>query len=74
MYAYVKYVYEALKNGQTVIIAAQRHGLLSNSIKAYYQLEPSICCGICDFGSLTLGSIQCFNLTSKDSGVCLVMW
>ena len=57
MYAYVKYVYEALKNGQIVVIATQRYGALSYSIKAYYQLEPSICCGICDFGSLTLGLI-----------------
>ena len=57
MYAYVKYVYEALKNGQIVVIATQRYGALSYSIKAYYQLEPSICCGICDFWSLTLGLI-----------------
>ena len=33
MYAYVKYVYEAPKNGLTVVSA------LSYSIKAYYQLE-----------------------------------
>ena len=36
MYAYVKYVYEAPKNGQTVVIAAQGHGALSYSIKACY--------------------------------------
>ena len=57
MYTYVKYVYEALKNGQIVVIATQRYGALSYSIKAYYQLEPRICCGICDLGSLTLGLI-----------------
>ena len=32
MYAYVKYVYEALKNGQIVVIATQRYGALSYSI------------------------------------------
>ena len=36
MYAYVKYVYEAHKNGQTVVIAAQIHGALSYRLKAYY--------------------------------------
>ena len=36
MYAYVKYVYEAPKSGQTVVIAAQTHGALSYSIKAYF--------------------------------------
>ena len=39
MYAYVKYVYETSKNGQTVVIAAQRHGALSYSIKACYWLR-----------------------------------
>ena len=39
MYAYVKYVYEAPKNGQTVVIPAQRHGALSYSIKACYWLR-----------------------------------
>ena len=51
MYAYVKYVYEAPKNGLTVVSA------LSYSIKADYQLDTRICCEICDLGSLTLGSI-----------------
>ena len=51
MYAYVKYVYEAPKNDQTVVSA------LSYSIKDYYQLDTRICCEICDLGSLTLGSI-----------------
>ena len=39
MYAYVKYVYEAPKNGQTVVIAAQRQGALSCNIKACYWLR-----------------------------------
>ena len=39
MYAYIKYVYEASKNSQTVVIAAQRHGALSYSIKACYWLR-----------------------------------
>ena len=52
MYAYVKYVYEAPKNGLTVVSA-----LSSYSIKAYYQLDTRISCEICDLGSLTLGSI-----------------
>ena len=39
MYAHVKYVYEAPKNGQTVVIAAQRHSALSYSIKPCYWLR-----------------------------------
>ena len=35
-YSNVKYVYDALKNGQTVVIAAQQHGALSYSIRACY--------------------------------------
>ena len=39
--ANVNYVYEAPKNGQTVVNAAQRHGALSYSIKAIIAISLS---------------------------------